>query len=114
MDVINTVPISIPCDESLSWQDAQPNPFDVMAARGIVLNCDSSTKGYWSVVSKILPELFPTPEAARKAVKRTNAYNRYLLENDRLSGFVLDEIKLKSMSRGKVPVLINFAVCGLN
>jgi len=57
------VVLPLPLDSLSDWRDVAPGPFERMAARGVILTspCDA-TRGY--------PDLFPTAEAAKKALQR--------------------------------------------
>jgi len=105
VDVISTMPLPLEVDEVLAKDAIEPNPFTVMAARGVVID-EKATKGKWQVVQKVLPDLFDSDDAARMALKRTNANKIYLLANVRLSGFVHALIKLEN-ARYAVPVWID-------
>ena len=71
IDIIGTVPLPIAVDEVMSLAEATPDPLDVVAGRGVVLDCDPSTKGAAKVVSAILPDLFGSSDAVRSARRRS-------------------------------------------
>jgi len=71
IDIIGTVPLPIAVDEVMSLTEATPDPLDVMAGRGVVLDCVPSAKGAAKVVSAILPDLFGSSDAVRSARKRS-------------------------------------------
>ena len=71
IDIVGTVPLPIAVDEVLSFIEATPDPLDVMAGRGVILDCDPSAKGAAKVVSAILPDLFRSSDAVRSARRRS-------------------------------------------
>jgi hypothetical protein len=82
VDIVNKVPLpDIEIDEVVEWDDAQPDPCDVIAGRfGLILSA-ASTKGTANVVAALLPDLFDTPNAAKQAEVYSQAEtpNRYTL-----------------------------------
>ncbi|WP_173508497.1 MULTISPECIES: hypothetical protein [unclassified Aliiroseovarius] len=68
VDIINTIPLpGIEIHEVMSWQDAQPAPAGVIAARHGLILCNPSSKGMSNAVATLLPDVFPGPNAARQA-----------------------------------------------
>jgi putative DNA primase/helicase len=62
IDIIANVCLPLTIDEALRWDDLQPGPVEVAAARGGI-------PFSWSGLAKLLPDLFETPEAARQYFK---------------------------------------------
>lgn len=60
------LPVTV--DQATEWMDVAPHPLDVMAARGVILDCDTSTKGAWSLIRHVLPDMYPSKDAARMAM----------------------------------------------
>jgi putative DNA primase/helicase len=74
VDILTAVPLPVAVDEAGPFEAFEPTPGDVMAARGVVV-LDTAAKGAWGLVAAILPDLFPTPDAARKAMERLRGQN---------------------------------------
>jgi len=62
--VMNDVPLPLPVEKITPWEDAKAHPLDLLAARGVVLDCESDAKGYWEVVAAVLPDRFRDAKAA--------------------------------------------------
>ena len=105
IDIISTLVLPLAVDEVLGDDAIKPDPFTVMAGRGLVV-ANSASHGKWGVVQKALPDLFPTEDAARKALSRTNAYIYSISANVRVSTFTPATVKLVG-ARYAVPVLID-------
>jgi putative DNA primase/helicase len=105
VDIISTIPLPWAVDEVLAKNAIEPDPIAVMAARGLLVD-EKATKGKWSVIQKVLADLYPSEQAARHALKRSNANNIYLLANERLSTFIPATVKLTG-ARYSVPVHID-------
>ena len=71
IDIIGTVPLPFMVDEVMSLAEAKPEAHNVMAGRGVVLNCDPSAKGAAKVVAAMLPDLYGTPDAVKSARRRS-------------------------------------------
>jgi len=80
IDIIGTVPLPFMVNEVMNWGEAKPDPYDIMAGRGVVLNCDKSAKGANKVVAAMLPDLYETADAVKGAVRRSRGRtpNRYI------------------------------------
>jgi putative DNA primase/helicase len=102
---IGNIPLPWEVDEVLPADAIDPDPYWLMAARGL-LPAPSATKGKHQIVQKVLPDLFPTEDAARKALNRTNANIYTILEDVRLSAFVHADVKISGY-RYKIAVLID-------
>lgn len=74
--IVNNEALPIEADMTLSWEQAQPTPAELMEARGVRLDGPTSAKGYWAVVAAVLPDLFETPDAARDAHKSRAVLSR--------------------------------------
>jgi hypothetical protein len=67
VDIINKVPLpDVVIDEVVEWDDAQPDPGAVIAGRYGLWIAGEGSKGVANVVAELLPDLFSTPNAARK------------------------------------------------
>lgn len=73
IDILCNVPLPIAVDEAGAFETFEPSARDLMAARGVVA-LDTSAKGAWAVVAAILPDVFETPDAARKADERSHGH----------------------------------------
>src|SRR5262249_25072544 len=69
--LLGDTPLPIKIDRITGWAEAQPHPIGVMAARGVVPDCRTDTKGFWDLVAAMLPDLYGTPDAARMALTRS-------------------------------------------
>jgi len=80
IDIIGTVPLPFMVNEVMSWEEAKPDPYEIMVGRGVVLNCDQSAKGANIVVAAMLPDLYETADAVKGAVRRSRGRtpNRYI------------------------------------
>jgi hypothetical protein len=67
IDIINKVPLpDIVIDEVIEWGDAQPDPGEIIAGRYGLLLAQEGSKGTANVLAALLPDLFSTPNAAKK------------------------------------------------
>ena len=69
--LLSDIPLPLKMDRIMGWASAQPHPLEMLAARGVVPDCPSDTKGYWDTVAAVLPDLYSTPDAARVAFIRS-------------------------------------------
>ena len=67
--LLGDVPLPLQIDTVASWEQAQPTPLELMAARGVVPSCPTEAKGYWSLVQAVLPDVFKDVQAAKDAAK---------------------------------------------
>lgn len=74
IDVLCNLPLPIAVDEAGPFETFEPTARDLMAARGVIVS-DTTAKGAWAVVAAILPDVFETSEAARKAAERSHGQN---------------------------------------
>jgi hypothetical protein len=74
IDVLCNLPLPIAVDEAAAFETFEPTPAALMQARGFEV-LDTSAKGAWAVVAAILPDVFETAEAARKAAERSHGQN---------------------------------------
>jgi len=65
--ILGDTPLPLKIDRVLSWAEAQPHPLELMVARGVVPACGPDRLGYWPLVAAVLPDLFPTVQAAKDA-----------------------------------------------
>ena len=71
IDIIGTVPLPFTVTEVMSLAEAKPDPLEIMAGRGVALNCEPSTKGAARVVAAMLPDLYGTSDAVKSARRRS-------------------------------------------
>jgi putative DNA primase/helicase len=64
--LLNDIELPVKIDRKISWKDVQPHPLEIMAARGIYLDCQPGARGSWPVVAAVLPDIYASPDAARK------------------------------------------------
>lgn len=74
IDVLCNLPLPIAVDEAGPFEAFEPSARDLMAARGFEV-LDTSAKGAWAVVAGMLPDVFETADAARKAAERSHGQN---------------------------------------
>ena len=67
--ILGDVPLPMKIDTVASWEQAQPTPVELLAARGVVPACGSAAKGYWSTVQAVLPDVFKDVAAAKEAAR---------------------------------------------
>lgn len=68
LDILTACPLPVAIDEAGTFEAFEPSPAAIMAARGVMVP-DTMAKGAWAMVAAILPDLFPSAEAARDAGK---------------------------------------------
>jgi hypothetical protein len=71
IDIVGTVPLPFMVNEVMKLDEANPDPLDVMAGRGVVLDCDPSAKGAAKVIAAMLPDLYGTSDAVKSARRRS-------------------------------------------
>ena len=82
IDIIGTVPLPFMVKKVMNWGEAKPDPYDIMAGRGVALNCEPSAKGAAKVVAALLPDLYGSSDAVKSAKRRSRCQtpnNIYLL-----------------------------------
>ena len=108
LDILTNRPLPVEVDEFVQWKDIQPDPYGLMAARGVVMDCPSNTKGYWGVVQAVLPDVFSNLQAAKdwaqNAVTVEFAYREIYIGELYREGDLLPA--LAKITRYAVPVLI--------
>ena len=65
VQVLCEVTLPLRFDLVMSWEQAQPTPLELLAARGLVPDCPPETKGYWPGIAAALPDLFKDAQAAK-------------------------------------------------
>jgi hypothetical protein len=75
IDILTHIPLPIAVDETGPFLQFEPHPFDLMAARGVVV-LDTSAKGALGVVAAMLPDVFANVQAAKDAAKSSRGDNR--------------------------------------
>lgn len=68
LDILTACPLPVAIDEAGTFEAFEPSPAAIMAARGVMVP-DTMAKGAWAMVAAILPDLYPSPDAARDAGK---------------------------------------------
>ncbi|MBT3558529.1 MAG: hypothetical protein HN491_12265 [Rhodospirillales bacterium] len=82
VDIINQIPLpGLEIDEVAEWEDAHPAPGVIIAGRYGLLLAGEGAKGTSNVIAALLPDLFGTANAAKKAkvYSRCQTPNRYYL-----------------------------------
>ena len=91
IDLLCNVPLPIAVDEAGPFEAFEPTPLELMEARGVRLS-DTSQKGAWDVVAKVLPDLYRNAEAARYAARNVRpspaVLTRYYPYRDVLIGII--------------------------
>jgi hypothetical protein len=67
--LLGNVPLPLKIDTVASWEQAQPTPLELLAARGLVPDCKPDAKGYWPTVQAMLPDVFKNVQAVKDAAK---------------------------------------------
>jgi hypothetical protein len=109
IDIIGTVPLPIEVDEVLRWKDAQADPFELMRARGIVMACRSTTRGFWHIVAAVLPDMFKDKQAAQdrsRSLTMESANKLYLISESHRESMISAKVRLAG-TRYAVPILID-------
>jgi hypothetical protein len=103
IDILTHIPLPLAVNEADTFAAFEPTPFDLMAARGVIVP-DTSAKGAWGVVAAMLPDVFADMQAAKNTLGRSRCYNR----NSIIYGFnTVRDGKLKiAGARYAVPVKI--------
>ena len=52
--LLNNIDLPVMIDREVSWKEIQPSPLELMAARGVVLDCKPGTRGLWPVVAAVV------------------------------------------------------------
>lgn len=64
IDILTAIPLPVAVNEAGPFDQFEPTPMDLMAARGVVVT-DTSAKGAWHVVGAMLSDLFSNAQAAK-------------------------------------------------
>lgn len=64
--LLNDIPLKIDTAKTVTWRDFQTKPIELLASRGLVIDADTSAKGYWNVIAAMAPDLYPTKDAAKQ------------------------------------------------
>jgi hypothetical protein len=111
--ILGDVALPLRFDLVASWEQAQPTPLELLAARGARLDCQPEAKGYWPTVAAWLPDLFKDAQAAKDWARGEERLSRWDLS---MNISLIDEshrenwLKLSARppgSRYSVPVLID-------
>ena len=70
IDILTAIPLPLAVSEAGLFEAFEPGAQQLMSVRGVVVS-DTSAKGAWPMVAAVLPDLFPTPDAARMALHRS-------------------------------------------
>lgn len=83
VDLITDTPLPIEVDEFVHWADIQPTYLDTLAARGVVMDAETTARGYWSVAAAVLGlEAEKVRGSARRSLTRVFAYNIYSISKN--------------------------------
>ena len=93
--LLNNLSLPIEIHETQTWDAAQPTAVELMAARGVIMDCPTETKGYWGVVAAVLPDLYPTSDAARMGAGRSR-------EQTSINTILIDKRSRERWDRAKV------------
>jgi hypothetical protein len=107
VDLLTNVPLPFEIDEAGPFRDFEPSPFDLMAARGLVVP-DTGAHGAWPMVAAALPDIFKTDQAARDAGKTRSQGEtriRYIYGFPPVSSYKPGRVRLTG-ARYAVPVLL--------
>jgi len=83
VDILTNIPLPILVDETTTWDEILPSPVDVMAARGIV-GLD------WPTVAAVLPDIFPSSQAAKMWFGRNKAEKDRLMIGEKVTNSYKD------------------------
>jgi putative DNA primase/helicase len=107
VDLLTNVPLPFAIDEAGPFKNFEPTPFDLMAARGLVVP-DTGAHGVWPMVAAALPDIFKTDQAARDAGKTRSQGEtriRYIYGFPPVSSYKPGRVRLTG-ARYAVPVLL--------
>jgi putative DNA primase/helicase len=107
IDLLTSIPLPFAIDEAGPFKHFEPSPFDLMAARGLVVP-DTSKHGVWPMVAAALPDIFKTDQAARDAGKTRSqgkTRSRYIYGSPPVSSYMPGRVRLTG-ARYAVPVLL--------
>jgi putative DNA primase/helicase len=107
IDLLTHIPLPCEIDEAGPFKNFEPTPFDLMAARGLVVP-DTGAHGVWPMVAAALPDRFPSSDAARKACEACSLGQtriRHIYGILRVSLYVPGRVRLTG-ARYAVPVLL--------
>jgi putative DNA primase/helicase len=107
IDLLTNVPLPFAIDEAGPFKNFEPTPFDLMAARGLVVP-DTGAHGVWPMVAAALPDIFKTDQAARDAGKTRSQGEtriRYIYGFPPVSSYKPGRVRLTG-ARYAVPVLL--------
>jgi putative DNA primase/helicase len=107
IDLLTHIPLPCAIDEAGPFKNFEPTPFDLMAARGLVVP-DTGAHGVWPMVAAALPDIFKTDQAARDAGKTRSQGEtriRYIYGFPPVSSYKPGRVRLTG-ARYAVPVLL--------
>jgi putative DNA primase/helicase len=107
IDLLTHIPLPCAIEEAGPFKNFEPTPFDLMAARGLVVP-DTGAHGAWPMVAAALPDRFPSSDAARKACEACSLGQtriRHIYGILRVSLYVPGRVRLTG-ARYAVPVLL--------
>ena len=74
------VPLPFEVDDFTTWAEVQPQPWEVMAARGVVLEAKPGDRGAWSVGGAVLgKDGRKLAQAAQKQTERCSLATMYII-----------------------------------
>jgi putative DNA primase/helicase len=107
IDLLTHIPLPCAIEEAGPFKNFEPTPFDLMAARGLVVP-DTGAHGVWPMVAAALPDIFKTDQAARDAGKTRSQGEtriRYIYGFPPVSSYKPGRVRLTG-ARYAVPVLL--------
>lgn len=109
--ILSDVALPVRIDQVTSREQAQPTPLEILAARGLVPDCQPEAKGYWPTVQAALSDLYPSPDAARFGFAATlsrdeTSMNRYFIDESSRERWARLSARQPG-SRYSIPVLVD-------
>jgi len=54
--ILCDTPLPLEVDEFVTWAEVQASPYDIMKARGVIMDAPTTARGFWGVVGAVLGE----------------------------------------------------------
>ena len=108
--LLNDIELPVRDDVQITWKDFQPTPLDLMAARGVILDVSTSTRGFWPVVWAVLPDLFANKQAAQDHGQNNPLRWNSPMGDTYIGGFYRKDwltAEVRAGTRGWIPVRID-------
>jgi putative DNA primase/helicase len=94
IDILTNVALPIVVDEVCRWKDVRPRIPDQMVLRGVILTSPADA-------FKAYPDLFPSPDAARKALDRSGISRTFSYKNSYIRDCPLNRVTYRPQGRGQ-------------